>query len=100
MYLLHIQEQIYILPLQPINTLKQLAFENGNVPVSSFSNTFKKVTEASTDPSLIKIAQTYQTHYNFSEAFHKASKGKIVMGESGSFLEYNIRKSFTNKYKS
>ena len=65
--------------------------------VGSFSNTFKKVAESSENPGMIQMAERFFTHYDFGTAFQNASEGKIVMGESGRFLEYNQRKKFTNE---
>ena len=65
--------------------------------VGSFSNTFKKVADSSDNPDMRKIAARFFTHYDFASAFKNASEGKIVMGESARFLEYNQRKQFTNE---
>ena len=65
--------------------------------VGSFSNTFKKVAESSENPGMIKVAERFFTHYGCGTACQKSSEGKIVMGESGRFLEYNQRKKFTNE---
>ena len=83
--------------MQPIDTLKQLAFENDDIPVGSFTDTFEKATAASTNPNLMKIADTYRTHFNFGQAFENATKGTLIMAESGLFLEYNIRAFYTDK---
>ena len=45
----------------------------------------------------MKLAETYQTHYDFGKAFDNATKGIMVMAEAGLFLEYNIRAGFTDK---
>ena len=74
-----------------------MAFENNDIPVGSFSDNFQKATELSTNPNLIKLAETYQTHYDFGQAFANASKGILIMAEAGLFLEYNIRAGFTDK---
>ena len=81
-----------------MDTIEQVAFENGNVPVGSHSDNIKKATELSTNPNLMKLAETYQTYYNFGQAFDNASKGILIMAEGGLFLEYNIRAAFTDKY--
>ena len=83
--------------MQPIDTIEQLAFENGDIPVGSFSDNFQKATELSTNPNLMKLAETYQTHYDFGKAFENASNGILIMSEGGLFLEYNIRAGFTDK---
>ena len=44
-----------------------------------------------------KIAQKYFTHYDFEAALHNASTNQIVMAESQQFLEFNLRKRFTNE---
>jgi hypothetical protein len=43
-----------------------------------------------------KIAKKYFTHYDFEAALHNASTNQIVMAESQQFLEFNLRKRFTN----
>ena len=83
--------------VKPIDTIRELAFENGNIPIGSFSDNIKKATMLSTNPNLMKLASTYQTHYNFDQAFKNASKGTLVMAEAGQFLEYNIRSRFTDR---
>ena len=45
----------------------------------------------------MKLAETYQTHYDFGQAFENATKGIMVMAEAAPFLEYNIRSGFTDK---
>ena len=87
----------YCLSFQPIDTVQQLAFENGDIPVGSFSDAFEKATDLSTNPNFMKLAKTYQTHYDFKGAFGNASKGSLIMAEPRPFLEYNIRSSFTDK---
>jgi hypothetical protein len=67
-----------------------------NIPVGSFGDTFKNSVDQSLDPHLRKIAETYTTHYDFDSAFLNASKSKLVMAESKQFLEYNLRRRFTN----
>ena len=74
-----------------------MAFENDDIPVGSFSDSFQKATELSTNPNLMKLAETYQTHYDFGQAFGNASKGILIMAEAKLFLEYNIRAGFTDK---
>ena len=39
----------------------------------------------------------YQRYFDFEKAFNDASKGTLVMAESGLFLEYGIRTRFTDK---
>ena len=46
----------------------------------------------------MKLAETYQTHYDFGKAFENATKGTRIMAEAGLFLEYNIRAGYTDKY--
>ena len=67
------------------------------LPVGSFSDTFQKSVEESVDVNVKKIAEKYFTHYDFGGAFHNASTNKIIMAESQQFLEYNLRKRFTNE---
>ena len=50
--------------------------------MGSFSDNFQKATELSTNPNLMKLAETYQTHYDFGQAFENASKGILIMGQS------------------
>ena len=77
-----------------------MAFENGDIPVGSFADTFEKATKQSTNPNLMKLAETYQTHYDYGQAFANASKGVLIMAESKLFLEFNIRDGFTDKWVS
>ena len=75
-----------------------MAFEYGDIPVSTYEvSLLRGATKASTDPNLMKLAETYQVHYNFEEAFKNATEGTIVMGEAQRFLEYNIRLRFTDR---
>ena len=81
-----------------MDTLQQLAFENNNIPVGSgFGEDIKKAAELSTNPYILKIAKTYQLHYDFEVAFENASKGSLIMAEDRFFLEYNIRSRYTDK---
>ena len=45
----------------------------------------------------IKLAETYQTHYDFGGAIGNATKGTNVIAEARQFLEYNIRLANTDK---
>ena len=87
----------YCIAFQPIDTVHQLAFKNGDIPVGSFSDVFEKATDLSTDPNFMKLAETYQTHYDWEVAFGNASKGALIMAEPRPLLEYNIRTRFTDK---
>lgn len=67
-------------------------------PVVSFGDTFLKAIEGSLDPSLQRIAGKYIVHYDFGAALGNASQGNFIMGESRQFLEFNVRKRFTNNF--
>ena len=51
----------------------------------------------SVDINVQKIAEKSFPHYDSEAAFHNASANKIIMAQSQRFLEYNLRKRFTNK---
>ena len=93
---LKVQEEVKMHKLF-VNIFYLFNFHSQNMLVGSFSNTFKKVADSSENPEMMKIAERFFTHYDFVTAFQNASEGKIVMGESGRFLEYNQRKKFTNE---
>ena len=82
---------------QPIDTLKELALENDDIPVGCFTNYLQKYVKTSTNPYTLKIAETFQAYYDYEKAFEEAFNGRLVMGESKEFAEYNIRTRFTNK---
>ena len=65
--------------------------------MGSFTPTFEEATKASKDPNFMKLAETYQSHYDFGGAFANATKGELIMAEACQFLEYNIRTSYTDK---
>ena len=85
--------------LKPINTLEELAFENDDIPVGCFTNYLQKYVNTSTNPYIQKIAETFKAYYEYEKAFKDAFNGRLVMGESREFAEYNIRTRFTDKYK-
>lgn len=74
-----------------------LYFVCKKLPIGSFSDTHQKSAEASVNANIQEIAKKYFTHYDFGTAFHNVSTNQIVMAEGKDFLEYNIRKSFTNQ---
>ena len=78
------------------NIESKLAYED-TTTVASFSTFFEKQTRNSLDPRIQEIAKRYITHYDFEDAFKKASEGKLVMAEAESFLSYNLRDRFTNQ---
>ena len=80
---------------KPMDTLQEIAKQD--LPIGSFSDTFQKAVELSTDTNLQKIADKYYTHYDFDLAFENATGRKVVMAESKQFLQYNLRKRFTNQ---
>ena len=53
--------------------------------------------EESADIDVQKIAEKSFAHYDHEAAFHNASTNKIIYAQSQQFLEYNLRKRFTNK---
>ena len=53
--------------------------------------------KAGVGTNIQKIAEKSFAYYDFEAAFHNASKNEIIMAESQRFLEYNLRKRFTNK---
>ena len=74
-----------------------VAFENNNIPIGSFSSNFKKYHQESSNSILYHLSKTYRTYYDYEEAFENASEGGLVMAESKLFLEYNVRKRFTDE---
>lgn len=81
---------------QPMNTIQEIADQK--LPVGSFTDTFQKAVEASQDDDMQKIASKYFTHYDFDAAFANASSEIVIMAESKQFLEFNLRKRFTNEF--
>ena len=84
---------VMTVPLEPqqIHTISELAEDVR--PVSSLGNTFFLVANESIDPALMKISQSYITHYDMGGSFKNASEGKTVMCEAEPFMEYAIRLS-------
>lgn len=80
---------------RPIDALKELVA--APIPVKSLSN-FTDMFIKSNDPELRALLQnSYQLHDSYEEAFANVSGGQIAMVESHNFLDYNIRKHFTNQ---
>ena len=50
------------------------------------------------DPNLKKISNNYISYYDFDGAFSNASESIWVLAQSKQFLEFNMRRRFTNKY--
>ncbi len=69
-----------------------------DLPVTSFGDTFSSGLKQSLDPTLRSLSEKYLVHYDFGAAIANASRGSVVMGEGRMFLDYSIRKSFTNRY--
>ncbi len=80
-----------------IDTLEELVSVPG-LPVTSFGDTFSSGLQLSLDPTLRTLSEKYLVHYDFGGALANVSQGMVVMGEGRMFLEYSIRKSFTNRY--
>ena len=51
----------------------------------------------SLDVNLNKIGEKFFNHISFEDAFKNATKNLIVMAESQQFLQYSLRKRFTNE---
>ena len=104
---------------KPMDTIKELAASvNSSIPhdfafnktlfqnlwylqdlqVASFGTTFKNSILNSLNPHLKKISENYMTHYNFGEAFQNASTESLILAESQQFLQFNVRKRYTNKF--
>ena len=81
---------------KPIDTLKEAS--TYPAPIASFGDTFLKATRNSLNPHLQRLAENYIVHYNFGEAFKNVSEGKIIMGESRQFIDFNIRKHYTDEF--
>ena len=45
-----------------------------------------------------KFSFRYGFHYDFPGAFHNMSEKRLIMGEGRQFLDYSLRKDFTNEY--
>ena len=80
-----------------MDTIRQIAFENGGIPVGSFNDHMENIAKSSTNPYVLKLAETYQTYYDFDEAFKQATKGALIMAEDRLFLEYSIRDRYTDQ---
>ena len=65
--------------------------------MGSFGAAFVDNLNKSLDPSLRAINKRYTVHWNFDEAFRNASERRLVMAEGDAFLEFNMRKRFTNE---
>ena len=68
-----------------------------DLPIGSIDNTQIRSMKESVDINVQKIAEKSFPHYDFEAAFHNASANRIIMVQSQRFLEYNLRKRFTNK---
>ncbi len=44
------------------------------------------------------LSTKYDVHYDFGSALYNASQGLLAMGEGRMFLDYSVRKDFTNSY--
>ena len=69
-----------------------------DIPVGSFSAVFQNSFGDSLDPDLREISKRYVVHYDYDSAFENATDNKLVMAESKQFLEFSIRKRFTNDF--
>ena len=78
------------------DTLSELVYES-DMPPTSFGDTFSSGLSSSLDPTLRALADRYRVHYDFGGAIANASLGTVAMGEGRMFLDYSIRKSFTNR---
>ena len=66
--------------------------------IGSFGAAFVDSLGESLDPNLRKINERYFVYWDFDAAFKNASERKIVMAEGKSFLKFNLRKRFTDRY--
>ena len=58
----------------------------------------EKLLKESVDMNLQKIGEKFfNLDFNYEAAFQNASSNLIVMAEGQQFLEYNLRKRFTNE---
>jgi len=89
---------VMTLPIKPvlIDTIQELG--DFPLPVASFGDTFFKIVNESSDPSMQKMAQKYQVHYNFGQAAVDLNASKVVLGESLLRLKYLDKKQFTNEF--
>ena len=70
------------------------------LPVGSQGANFgmEKLLKESVDINIRKIGEKFfQYDFDFEAAFQNASSNLIVMAEGQQFLEYNLRKRFTNE---
>jgi hypothetical protein len=70
------------------------------LPVGSQGANFgmEKILKDSVDINIQKIGEKYFNYdFDFEAAFQNASSNLIVMAEGQQFLEYNLRKRFTNE---
>ena len=70
------------------------------LPVGSQGANFglEKLLKESVDTNIQKIGEKFVNYdFNFEAAFQNASSNLIVMAEGQQFLEYNLRKRFTNE---
>jgi len=84
---------VMTLPIKPvlIDTIQELG--DFPLPVASFGDTFFKIVNESSDPSMQKMAQKYQVHYNFGQAAVDLNDSKVVLGESLLRLKYLDKKT-------
>ena len=66
--------------------------------IGSFGAAFVDSLGQSLDPNLRKINERYFVYWDFDAAFKNASERRIVMAEGKSFLKFNLRKRFTDRY--
>ena len=79
-----------------IDTIEELA--ESTQPVSTFLNNVQKRVRASTDPTMMKLAQRYGAHYNKDEAYFNASAGDMIIGEPRLQIEYRIYRDYADEF--
>ena len=69
-----------------------------DIPVATFSASHGYLIKESTNEYLKQIGERHYEHRNYSAAFEALDKNNLVMADSVSFLDYTIRKRYTNRY--
>ncbi len=78
---------------KPMDTIEDLA--ESDIPIAGFLTYTKQAVEASTDPTLMKLAKKgFGAYFNQQEALEKMSNGELIMGESRVEANYELRKRF------
>ena len=83
-----------------IESIDEIAsiLEEDDISIGSYGLHVQNYVKNSDIASIKRIARNFIAYFDYDDAFDKASKGKLVIGESKTFLEHSIRARFTDSY--